>query len=217
MGFTAMIRILLIGSVIGILTLNLLGWPLRWGFTCLGVGLAAAAVLAIVRIRLRLRPSAEARSRAEMNARVRAALSARPEGRFAVYETPAGLRVLALHAPFDPSGEAACELFERLGTDPKYASMCAQQACFRARVSAKPWRLPWDRDWAYLPRGVWPVRDEHRPVRDEWIARFEEQASKFAACRFVEETGAAAVHPRCAEVQRLHDELSRARSDLPIA
>jgi hypothetical protein len=69
-----------------------------------------------------------------------------------------------------------------------------------------------------VPRpGVWPVDPDRMARREQWIAEYEAAAGKYAACRFVEEVGTTPVHPRCAEVQRVHDELSRARSDLPIA
>jgi hypothetical protein len=93
--------------------------------------------------------------------------------------------------------------------------MCDLQACFRARVSGKPWRMGVRH---IVPRpGVWPVHPDRMARREQWIAEYEAASVNFAACRLVEELGRGPVHPRCAEVQRIHDELSRAQSGLPIA
>lgn len=191
-----------------------------WNGNKLGcMGIAGALFLPVfvvlARAAFRRRPTIVARSRRAMLARVRAVAAATPGGHFAVYETPAGLRVLALHATFDPQGPAARDLFAALGSDPAYVQMCTLQACFRARVSGKPWRMGVRH---IVPRpGVWPVHPERLPRREQWIAEYEAAATKFAACRFLEDLGTGRVLPRCAEVQRLHDELSAARSQRPLA
>jgi hypothetical protein len=100
-------------------------------------------------------------------------------------------------------------------SDPAYVQLCELQACFRARVSGKPWRM---KVRNIRPRpGVWPVHPDRRALRKEWVAEYEAAAVNFAACRFIEELGTGPVHPRCAEVRRIHDEMSRAQSGLPIA
>lgn len=135
--------------------------------------------------------------------------------RATVYETPRGLRVLMLHATYDPRSEATQQLLRALSTDPAYLQMCALQACFRARVSGKPWRMG-VRHIVPNP-GIWPVHPDRRDRRERWIAEYEAAAAGYAACRFLEDLGDGPVHPHCAEVQRLHDELSGARSGKPIA
>jgi hypothetical protein len=177
---------------------------------------ALPITLLILRDALRRRPENVAMLRQRALDRVRGHASSHPEVRFALYESPAGLRVLALHGPFDPRGEEARRLFAELGTDPAYAQMCALQACFRARVSPKPWRIG-IRDHMKPRPGVWPVREERRAEREKWIARYEAQARGFSACQFLEELGEGRVDPRCAAMQRLHDDLSRARARLPMA
>lgn len=186
----------------------LLGLAALAGGVLLGVGL-----LALLGWLNRSQPVANA-TRARVRRRVEQLLERRRDWRFAIYETPAGFRLLALHATFDPRSESVQQLFHELGTDPAYAQMCALQACFRARVSAKPWRIDLDR----LPtRAVWPVPAERRAERAAWIARYEQIARSHAACRYLEDLGAAAIHPRCAHVQKMHDELCCARTDLPLA
>lgn len=133
-----------------------------------------------------------------------------------VYRTPAGLRVLATHQLFDPADPAVAHCFEALGTDPIYVQMCLNQKCFRARVSAKPWRIG-IRDHLRPRPGVWPVNADRLPLRNAWVAHYEDTARSFASCRWIASIGSGSVHPDVLPVQEWHDELSQANSSLPIA
>lgn len=178
------------------------------------VALAAARPVVTIEQRLieRMKGGVEAAARTRI-ARFAADNS---EWALRIYQTPAGLRVLVTHRPFDPNDPAVREFFDRVGADPVYVRMCRNQQCFRARVSPKPWRIGIDHHIRPRP-GVWPVRPEWLPVRREWIASYEAAAAGFAACEFVEDVGSGRVHREVAPVVRLHDDLSRATSGLPIA
>lgn len=188
----------------------------RWSGCALALlALPTLGVLLSWRQRLRQLPRMRERAREQAMAKCRGVVAALPNARFAVYETPAGWRLLALHRPFDPGAQATVQLLRELGSDPAYVQMCELQRCFRARVSGKPWRMGVRH---IVPRpGVWPLHPDRLPRREAWIAEYEAAAAKFAACRFREEIGSGAVHPRCALVRRVHDEMSRATSELPIA
>jgi hypothetical protein len=67
-------------------------------------------------------------------------VNARPDWEVRVYRTPVGLRVLVTHRTFDPNEPEVLACFRALRVDKLYARMCRRQKCFRARVSAKPWR-----------------------------------------------------------------------------
>ena len=136
--------------------------------------------------------------------------------RLRLYRTPAGFRVLAMHRTFDPAEPEVSEFFRVLRTDPVYVRMCANQRCFRARVTAKPWRIGIAQHMRPRP-GVWPIKPEHMPVRLQWIENYERKAAGFASCRFTAELGDGGVHHSAAAVQRLHDKLCRSDSTLPIA
>jgi len=133
-----------------------------------------------------------------------------------IYQTPAGFRVLAMHQAFDPRSPEVKGFFKALRVDPVYAQMCFNQACFRARVTGKPWRIGLPQHLKPRP-GVWPVNPERMPERQRWIDVYEEAAAGFAACRFVDEIGAGATHPKAAAVCELHDRLSQALSGRDIA
>ncbi len=187
-----------------------IGWTLLYAFVAAVVAPFLALAHAFVLMLARGGPQADALRRA------RAFVRRFPAWRLRLYRTPAGLRVLALHAPFastDPNVEA---FFAALRVDPVYARMCRHQRCFRARLSAKPWRAGFMRH--LKPRtAVWPLPPDRLPVRQAWIRDYEHAAASYAACAFLEEIGSAPVHPRAAAVRDLHDRECRALSGLPLA
>lgn len=148
--------------------------------------------------------------------KIQAFVEAHPEWALRLYQTPAGFRLLATHRTFDPTSEEVAKAMSELGTDSVYTTMCRRQACFRARLSAKPWRAGVDSHLRPRP-GVWPIAPEKMAARQAWVRQYEAAAAKFAACRFIEALGNRTVHPRVREVQRIHDQLSRAESTLPLA
>jgi hypothetical protein len=181
------------------------------------VGLGMVAVLAALPVVVWVRrPSWRDRGDREAAARDRVGRFAEdhPGWALRIYRTPAGLRILVTHQPFDPIDPVVQTFFAAVGTDPQYVRMCRSQQCFRARVSPKPWRIGIGR---HIRGGVWPVRPEKLPKRTEWIANFEAAATRFAECEFVESVGSGLVHSEVARVVKLHDDLSRANSGLPIA
>jgi hypothetical protein len=187
-------------------------WALALGLAILGVLLSYVTV-ALVR---RRSPNKESVAEAHARQRIARFLQRHPEAHLRVYRTPAGLRVLAMHRTFDPMESVVGEYFQALGADLNYARMCRHQQCFRARVTPKPWRM--DITDHIRPRpGTWPVRPERMSERARWIERYERAATGYAACRFIESLGTAAVNPDTRNVQLLHDELCRAQSTLPIA
>jgi hypothetical protein len=143
-------------------------------------------------------------------------LNRHPDWHLRLYRTPAGLRLLAMHRPFDPAEAAVAECFRTLGTDPIYVRMCQRQRCFRARVSPKPWRIGIAEHLKPRP-GIWPISPERLPERQAWVAAYEQAARRYAACRFLESLGSLVTHPKAAEVQRLHDELCQANRALELA
>ena len=150
-------------------------------------------------------------------ARMRSFIAQHPDWGLRYYRTPAGMRVVATHSTFSPRDDVVAKFFAAIGTDPRYARMCAHQHCFRARLTGKPWRMGIDRHVRPRP-GVWPVSDEKRPVRDAWIREYEAKAGGFAACRFEGSLGTTRVHPDVRVTLELHDRLSGAkRKGAPLA
>lgn len=177
-----------------------------------GLGLlVAAALLAMPTARLVLRVSLAAQGGAEVRVRRRLArfVAARPAWNVRLYRTPAGLRLLATHRPFDSAEAEVAEFFDAVAADPVYVRMCLNQHCFRARLTAKPWRIGISAHLRPRP-GVWPVSPQGRPVRASWVADYEAKAARHAACRYVESVGSGVMHERLKPVVDLHDRESRA-------
>lgn len=194
-----------------------LGWSLHsvaWGIAAAIAALVLAWWIArgVHRAKVRRMGGPEAIARA----RVEAFAQAHPDWRLRCYRTPAGLRLLALHRVFEPGSAEVAGCFEALGVDTVYALMCQLQHCFRARVSPKPWRVGIQAHLRPRP-GVWPVAAEHLPQRRRWVEDYERASRDHAACRFEREYGQGPVDARADEVRRLHDALSRAEHELPIA
>jgi len=140
-----------------------------------------------------------------------------PDWKLRLYKTPAGMRVMVTHTPFDPHDPMVTAFFDALQGDPIYKRMCLNQQCFRARVSPKPWRIGIGEH--ITPRTVWawPLAADKKMARDRWITTYETAAKAFAACRFLEEYGNGKTHPEIYPVLKLHDNLCQAEAGLPIA
>ena len=162
--------------------------------------------------RWRHRPAAARRASLK---RIRRFASARPDWSLRLYQTPAGLRLLATPRTFTPDDPAVQELFKAVRVDPVYQRMCLLQQCFRARVTAKPWRIGIN---AHIRNGsrAWPIAPGRQAERDAWIARYEQTASAWAACAFIETLGAGQIDINVRPVLDWHDELSRATCALPL-
>lgn len=154
----------------------------------------------------------------EVRAAVAAAVrdwAAESPGRGArMYRTAAGMRVLLLNPPMDPSADETRELMLRLGADPAYVSLCRVQESFRARLTPKPWRLRgFDR---LIPKINYETIADDRTAR--WLDAYASASRGHAVCELLEEIGArAAPDPATGYLLRLHDEETGVGSGLPLA
>jgi hypothetical protein len=133
-----------------------------------------------------------------------------------VYRTPAGLRMMAVHRTFDPEDAEVQDSFAQLHADKYYVNMCRHQRCFRARLTAKPWRLGIARH-IISGRVAWPPKPDRLPARRGWIEHYEQAASGHAACSWITDLGSGIVASEVRPVMELHDRESRALTGLPIA
>jgi hypothetical protein len=142
--------------------------------------------------------------------------TAHPDWGLRIYRTPNGYRVIATHRNFEPSDPMVDQCFAFLQTDPQYRRMCQKQQCFRARVTGKPWRMGIQDHMRPRP-GVWPVEGPALRMRQQWLQRYDQVAPQFAACHFEQSLGPEIQDPAIQSVVALHDRLSQATSDLPMA
>lgn len=185
-----------------------------------GIALAMVAVFLANKLTLWRRRTAFDRdggAEARAMARVEAFSARHPDWHLRVYRTPAGLRVLAMHRSFQPHEDDAAMLFKALDADQLYSVMCKVQHCFRARLTAKPWRIGISR--RIRPSvAAWSSEQAALPERLEWIAGYEAKARDYAACRFLRALGdTGAIDPKAEHVRALHDDLARSGSGLPLA
>lgn len=144
-------------------------------------------------------------------ARVETWVRDHPETGFRIYETPAGLRLLATGGLHDPVSEATDRCLAELGADPLYRRLCRSQACFRARLSAKPWRIAMRRPPARFPT------PEEIPGHAWWCAAYDAKAAGYAACRFLKAVGRDGWDAEVGRIVSLHDEASGALGNAPLA
>jgi hypothetical protein len=136
--------------------------------------------------------------------------AARPDLRFRVYSTKAGLRYLCLSRLFDPVAAETRDLLASLHSDPRYALLCRVQKCFRARLTPKPWRC--------LAARPPPAPGLFGWLKQAMSSPLEPEPAKFATCRFLEVVGtAAAVHPAAQRILEIHDRLTEVASTKPLA
>jgi hypothetical protein len=205
---------LVLGGWIGA---GVLGWwfdSLKWAFVAAFFILLFSGAVAHILHALAFRFAGDPVQR--MQKKVQQFLQDRPDWYLRLYRTPAGFRILVLHRTFDPLESSVAECFQDFQADPRYARMCRNQRCFRARVSPKPWRIGIE-DHVRPRRRAWPIDPSRYPERTEWIARYDEAAKDFASCRLIDAYGSGVVHSSAQAVMKLHDELCRAERDLPIA
>ena len=144
-------------------------------------------------------------------AAARAWTQAHPVWGWRAYRTKAGLRLLAVHDVFDPTDPATDAVMQALGADPLYRRLCRDQACFRARLTPKPWRIDLHEQPPAFPYGDQAARQER------WARTYQEKRKGYATCRFVGAFGSDQVHPAVAPVIALHDQIADAHRDAPLA
>lgn len=125
-----------------------------------------------------------------------------------VYETPRGMRVVLNCGSSDPRSPEVQAAMNAVHSDHLYQILCEKQNCFRARLTAKPSRMQ-----MRSLNQIWPVDQELLIVRQAWVAEYRANASKYAACRYLETIGEASR----SEAIELHDSLSGALSGKPLA
>jgi len=130
-----------------------------------------------------------------------------------IYQTRAGLRLLATHGLVDADSEAAAGVFAALGADPLYQKLCQAQKCFRARLTPKPWRCG-----VHMKPERWPWPDEKRErLFQRWEAHYQSYAANWATCTLVRQIGNPTVHPDVETIIKLHDGATKVASDLKLA
>lgn len=143
---------------------------------------------------------------------VRRAASSAGLGSVRLYRTAAGFRLLATDRTFTPGSSDAESAMRAVGADPQFVQLCKVQDSFRARLTPKPWRVG-----HAAPPGDFPRDIGQQQAFDEWLRKYERAATSSATCQFVEAIGGSAVDADVAPILALHDEQTKATTNLPLA
>lgn len=115
-----------------------------------------------------------------------------------LYRTAKGWRVLLAGEGIELDSPLVDTLFHRLHVDPLYRDLCRKQACWRARLTPKPFRLQ------LPPCPQAECSEDAASVQAEWVQEYERACEGRAVCRLVESFG-----PRLRDgIPELHDELT---------
>lgn len=163
-----------------------------------------------------------------------------PNEGFRLYATPAGFRIIATHATILPNDTLVNEWFTYFYADANYVRLCQLQQCFRARLTAKPWRMREVTAQKKLAKDIptkdfWsqPTEDEDAPdtapryakiaARAHWLEDYDTFAKGYRACRYVasfEGSEARNNKPMPAAIYEFivwHDGACQVNQDLPLA
>ncbi|MDN3452042.1 MULTISPECIES: hypothetical protein [unclassified Psychrobacter] len=163
-----------------------------------------------------------------------------PQESFRLYETPAGFRIIATHDTISSSDALVADWFEYFHADTNYVRLCQAQQCFRARLTAKPWRMAEVEDKKLtkeIPaKNFWfdvesmnvdssiEQRQKELKARKEWINNYDKYAKNYRACRYVERfTGKEGIDRNTASTQAIdafikwHDDACQVDKELEMA
>ena len=120
------------------------------------------------------------------------------------YETPGGFRLLVTHKGYDPKSAESKEILQSFGADPLFTRLCERQSCYRARLTAKPWRLEMNRAPC-----CWPVPDGLIASHTKWLQSYARACVGTGACRFLKTIGTSSqVCDEAQAIVKVHDGLA---------
>ena len=105
------------------------------------------------------------------------------------------------------------QLLDAFDADPLYRRLCKNQECFRARLTPKPFRCRLSAPPNRYPRASGTEQEQF----ENWDAKYRETVENFSTCRFVETIGDSACESSLQGLIELHDTLSKATSNDPLA
>lgn len=177
---------------------------LSWLWLLLFLGVATAVLWWQESRNTKAKQQRYVEDRASLESRVIELISSRIKSHsseaFRLYKTPAGFRVIAVHDVTNPDDAVVKQWFDDFKADDNYARLCQAQNCFRARLTAKPWRMQQVKE-AQLDNDL-PVKDiwfinEREDIsaqekqdllnaRQQWIADYDKFAKDYKACAYMD-------------------------------
>lgn len=125
-----------------------------------------------------------------------------------VYETHKGIRVIVSGRRIDPRSPQTTRFMRSFNADWLYTTLCRKQACYRARLTPKPYRMK-----LRAHRVTYPRNTQQEAAFRAWLPGYESASERYATCRFVRAIGVDARSP----IIEYHDRVSGAQSSRPLA
>jgi hypothetical protein len=132
---------------------------------------------------------------------------------FRLYRTPEGLRLLFTDRLYDPAADETAQLFGQFGADPLYVRLTKRQECFRARVTAKPWRCGCPKPPGTFPWENAAAEESYR----HWERQYTEINDRYRACELLSVFGTIADIESLRTVIEYHDRQARVKSGAALA
>jgi hypothetical protein len=132
---------------------------------------------------------------------------------FRLYRTARGMRLLMTDRLYEPASPEATSLLEELGSDPLYRKLTQVQQCFRARLTAKPWRCGHRNPPHAYPFANAEIERRHRRWEDEYTR----VASRYRACDLVGQFGDGPSDEVIEQTIRVHDQRACSPDGAPLA
>jgi hypothetical protein len=132
---------------------------------------------------------------------------------FRLYRTQQGLRLLFTDKLYDPKSEETLAILRGVASDPMYIRLTQKQECFRARLTAKPWRCGCKRPPNSYP---WENAETERLYR-QWERQYTAVEAKYRTCELLKTFGRMADLPAVKTVTTTHDQAARIDAPAPLA
>lgn len=129
------------------------------------------------------------------------------------YRTSAGFRLVIRNLLAGPEDEEVRRILQELCNDVRYRQLCARQACFRARLTPKPFRM-----CKSPPPVRFPFEKDGDSAKfSSWSEEYLKAAAGYSVCRTPVILGDAEPLPAVCEVLAIHDKACCRGDQLPLA
>jgi hypothetical protein len=136
-----------------------------------------------------------------------------PEHPFRLYKTFAGMRLIFVGKLYNPKDEATISLLNSLGSDPMYVKLTKNQACFRARLTPKPWRVKCQR-----PRHRFPyLNEKHTEENFLWVQNYTLKSTNHKVCELLSGKNINIEIPEIKRIVQQHDKMTLVDTEFPLA
>ena len=131
---------------------------------------------------------------------------------FRIYRTKNGFRVMVHTHSIPSQAPQATALLDAFDADPLYRRLCKNQECFRARLTPKPFRCG-----SPNPPYRFPFVGNQKSEYERWDAIYRKKSENYSTCRYVETIGPTECRTDLQGLIELHDGLTKALSNAPLA